>query len=144
MRVSSFVLVAMLLAGCATTENYKLLLQSWVGSSEGSLIVAWGQPDSTYRMNDGSKSVRYARARSIFIPGQTTTQAITTNTRGTLNSPNGNSANYNGTSTTYVPQTSPGTSIDISCVTDFLINSSGTVINSKFQGDDCRAKGRGQ
>ena len=141
MRVASFVLVAMLLAGCATTANYEVMLRSWVGKSESDLVSAWGQPDSVYQMTGGAKSVRYSRAGSVYIPGQTTVQQVTTNTSGSVYGSAG-AANYNAKSTTYVPQQQPGMQINLSCVTEFKIDDHGTIVNWHWQGNDCKARAK--
>lgn len=48
-----FIVVSLLVASCATTEGYKKIVQSWVGSNVNQLINSWGPPTSEYKMPNG-------------------------------------------------------------------------------------------
>jgi hypothetical protein len=48
-----FVLSSIVITSCATTEGYKKIVQSWVGSDINRLIASWGPPTSTYNMPNG-------------------------------------------------------------------------------------------
>jgi uncharacterized protein YceK len=37
--------MVMLVSGCATTAKYEAKLNTWIGTSEDSLIASWGVPD---------------------------------------------------------------------------------------------------
>jgi hypothetical protein len=105
-------------------------------------VASWGTPDQTYSMANGSKSIRYARIGSVYIPGMTTTQPITTTTNGAVYGANGGQANYSATSTTYVQQQQPGFNIEMNCTTDFLIDDHGTISKWRFQGNNCKARNK--
>lgn len=49
---------ALVLAGCATTEGFKKIVQSWVGSSESQLIANWGVPIRTHE-SSGTRYLEY-------------------------------------------------------------------------------------
>ena len=52
-KIIQLILLA-ILSGCATTQNYELVLSSWVGRDEIELIRGWGPPRQTYE-SAGSK-----------------------------------------------------------------------------------------
>ena len=131
-------------AGCATTAGYENVLSSWVGQSADRLMSSWGAPANTTQLSDGGKVLEYSNQRNVEIGGYTTTVPQTTYHNGTTSvyGSNGGSAtgNYNGTSTTYVQQTTPVQNIAMQCVTRFTVNAQGTITNCAWQGNDCRAK----
>ena len=133
----------LLLAGCATTAGYEKVLSSWVGDNVDHLKSVWGQPDNTTTLSDGGSVLEYNRQRNVQLGGYTTTVPVTTTTSGTANIYGNRSsatADYSGTSTTYVPQTTPVQNINMQCVTRFTANSQGTITRWAWQGNDCRAK----
>jgi hypothetical protein len=141
--VCGSILLSILLAACATTEGYQAILQTWVGDSTDHLVSVWGVPQQEYRQNGGGKVLQYERSGQIVLPGQTTYQAQTTYTNGSVSAVglNGNAVNgsYNGTSTTYVPQTSAPTVIATQCVTRFTADANGRITSWSWQGNSCRA-----
>ena len=54
------------LVGCATTEGYVKLVESWVGTSEIDLIRHWGAPDQTYKSGD-SEFLVFNSYRSVYL-----------------------------------------------------------------------------
>jgi hypothetical protein len=142
-QTSRLVLLSLLLASCATTAGYEAVLQTWVGDTTDHLVSVWGIPHQEYRQNGGGKILEYERSGQIVLPGQTTYQAQTTYTSGTVSGvgSNGNAVNgsYDGTSTTYVPHTSAPTVIQRSCVTRFAADANGRITNWAWQGNSCRS-----
>lgn len=135
-RIILITLVAVVSAGCATTAGYEKILNSWVGSSESNLISSWGPPQSTYVLDDGGKVLSYDNKRNIQIGGYATITPITTYNNGTINGDL--NANFNSTSTTYVPTRTPVQSISMVCITRFAVRN-GVVQTWAWQGNDCRA-----
>lgn len=133
-----FTVLVLALAGCATEENYKKIVQSWVGSTEQQLVATWGVPANSYVMNDGTKVLQYASERTVQTGGYTYTQPVTTYNTGSVYG-YGGSAMYSGSSTTYVTKTTPLQTWNMSCVTNFTISKQGIVTNYSFQGNDCVA-----
>ena len=41
-----------LLSACATEENYKNALETWIGQTEDVLVSSWGVPESVYTKTD--------------------------------------------------------------------------------------------
>jgi hypothetical protein len=142
-RVGVLLLLCLMLSACATTSGYEAVLQTWVGDSTDHLVSVWGVPQQVYMQDGGGKVMQYERSGQIVLPGQTTYQAQTTYTNGTVSAygSNGNAINgsYDGTSTTYVPHTSAPTVIPTQCVTRFTADSSGRIYNWTWQGNSCRA-----
>lgn len=142
-KLKAIVLLALLLAGCATSANYSKLLQSWVGSSGDNLVMRWGPPTRSYPLSNGGKVLEYSYQRNIQIGGYTTTVPQTTYNSGTANvhGIRGSSyGTYSGSSTTYVQQTTPIQNIAMRCVTRFTINAQGTITNWTWQGNDCKSE----
>lgn len=135
------------LAGCASTENYEKILESWVGADADSLIRKWGPPDSSFELSDGSKVLQWSSRRTIKTGGYRTYQPVTTHTSGTLSTSTygsyggsySGSGLYSGTSTTYVPTTTPTRTYDMRCITRFTVSTSNVIQSWTWQGNDCRA-----
>ena len=133
------------LAGCATTAGYETLLSSWVGNSADYLVSSWGPPQNSYRLSDGGSVLEYTRSRTLVLMGGYTTQrAVTSYESGTVSAtnPHGGGTSYgqyNGTSTTYVPETHAPTTVQLGCTTRFTVNSSGMITTWAHEGTDCIA-----
>ena len=65
--------LVVLVAGCATTENYEKMLNTWVGASEVDLVKKWGPPDSVYE-GAGSRFLTWNRTGQVYVPGMPTYQ----------------------------------------------------------------------
>ncbi len=115
-------LLAVLLAGCATSANYEKLLDSWTGSTESALVATWGPPSSVYEL-DGTRYLTFNKSGSGYIPGV----APTYQTKWVGNTP-------------YTTQVggSPGYSYATNCNTTFILQ--GQVIKSwRYEGNACRS-----
>ena len=133
-----FILALLLLTGCATTAGYEKVLSLWIGQSADRLISVWGAPKNVTQLSDGGKVLEYSNHRNIQIGGfQTTTPVMTQNNGMITGDVN---AMYNGTSTTYVPTTTPVQNIALKCITRFTTNEQGIITNWAWQGNDCKAK----
>ena len=137
-----FIPVLLLLTSCATTAGYEKVLSSWNGQSADRLISVWGAPANITQLSDGGKVLEYSNRRNVQIGGYTTTTPVTTQHNGMVTGDV--NAMYNGTSTTYVPTTTPVQNIALQCVTRFTVNAQGTITNWAWQGNDCKAKDPGQ
>lgn len=134
--------LALLLAGCATQAKFQDKMNSFVGRSEAVLVGAYGPPQSSYTLTDGSKVLQYSRSGQMVLPGATTTQPVTTNTTGNVTMNQGlrqTTGTYNQTSTTYVPQQAPSTIVQLGCTVNFTIDAGGTVRAWNASGNHCVA-----
>jgi hypothetical protein len=133
-----------LLAACATTSGYEAVLNTWIGDTSDHLVSVWGVPMQTFHTNDGGAVLEYQRSGQIVLPGLTTYHPVTTYNNGNVSAmtSNGTQVNgsYNGTATTYVPQTSDPIVIPQACMTRFTVDASGRITRWSWQGNACRAK----
>jgi hypothetical protein len=119
----SIVALAIVLSGCATTDGYKQVVNSWVGSPEINLIRSWGPPQQSYQSGD-SKFLVYHSARNVYLPGTPPTYSTTVI---------GNTAytnSYGGT---------PAQNLNYRCQTTFEVRN-GVIASWSFKGNDCMAK----
>lgn len=154
------VLSILFLAGCASTKGYEQTLQTWIGSSEASLVRKWGIPAHVYK-SGGRKYLAYNSSRNVYIPGtsptyRTTYSPVTATTTGygssTYNTTYaGNYATTSGyDNSTYQTTYSGGTAttkayggsapmnLNFQCTTTFEI-SNGSVSSWSYKGNDCKA-----
>lgn len=134
MRKLLFILVCVMTAGCATTARYEAQLDSWIGSSEESLVAGWGVPDKEYRLNDGKKAVEYIQRDTIQTGGYAYTRPQTTYETGTIGD-----EPYSSTSTTYVKEVEPVKKYKLYCSTSFIIGTDGKVVSWQHEGNNCVA-----
>jgi hypothetical protein len=125
------------LAGCAPQEGYREIVQTWIGNSADELVQAWGPPTSSYQLDSGGHVLQYDRSRTVSMGGYTTLTPVTTYSSGTVYS-GGASGNYSGSSTSYVPVTTPSSTFSVGCVTRFRTSPSGYIEAVDFDGSDCR------
>lgn len=108
--------------GCATTEKYEEVLDSWVGSDIQELINSWGYPENSYKAPNGNKVYVYKNDGSVHIPGQTTVtnQVVGDNVYSTTN-------------------TSAGVTVDYNCSTYFETDTYGKIVTWSWKGNNCVA-----
>lgn len=114
--------LVLVLAGCATTENYEKILGSWIGRPIAALIDSWGPPDGEF-VNDSTRYLTWNRSETVFVPGTAPTYRTTMI---------GNTA-YTNT----VPGT-PSYNVNYSCKTTFMVRD-GYVVNWRWAGNHCKA-----
>lgn len=137
-----FLVVIPFLMGCATTEGYKRLLNTWTGSHVDRLIQSWGVPRSSFKLSDGGEVLEYADSRQAQWGGFTTIVPQTTYHTGNASVFGAGGpvyGSYSDTSTTYVQKTSPVYNITLQCITRFTTDASGIIVNWSFRGNNCVA-----
>jgi hypothetical protein len=139
MKILAALLCAAFVTGCATEEGYKQILNSWVGADVDQLVMSWGPPDRGYKLNSGGSVLEYGSQRTVTTGGYTTYKPVTTYQSGSVYGNYGGSALYSGSSTTYVPQTSPVYTYDYTCVTRFNVGENNKIVSWSYEGNDCRA-----
>jgi hypothetical protein len=137
-------LLAFFFVGCATQEGFRNKMNSFVGKPEGHLIQAYGVPNGSYQLADGSRVISYTKGGQVILPGATTTQPVTTNTQGNVSvyrpgqiAPA--TGAYTQQSTSYVTQQSPGTVVPLSCTVNFTISKDAIVLSWGSSGNHCVA-----
>jgi hypothetical protein len=123
MKALILVVIAFVITGCATHENYKKILDTWVGQSEADLIRSWGVPINSYDAGGNT-----------FLVYQTTRQYTTQGQPSTYSTYNVGNTYYTQEHKGYSSQ-----SYERSCVTTFELLY-GTIISWRSQGNDCTAK----
>tara|TARA_Y100000114_G_scaffold141887_1_gene148004 strand:- start:181 stop:549 length:369 start_codon:yes stop_codon:yes gene_type:complete len=113
-------LLATVLFGCRTTEQFNADLDEWVGHSVHELIASWGPPTRAYK-SGGREYLTWVEAGSVTIPGSPPTYQTTV---------------YGNTAyTTTYGGTSP-TTVDLSCeVTMIIVNEA--VSSWQYKGNNC-------
>ncbi len=116
----------LILAGCATSQNYALATQSWVGASTRSLFKVWGYPNRKMKLQNGHTLYIYVDKDKGEIPATMFPGYTTVSTR------NGH---------TVVSATPPvftgGTSYNLKCMTWFEINKKSRIVGTSFRGNNC-------
>jgi hypothetical protein len=141
-RIFISIAVLIFISGCATTENYKKIMETWVGSHVDRLVASWGPPQNYFPMSDGGMVLEYNDSRTITIPGRTYTEIQMTDHEGTASArgAGGNvQGTYSGTSTTYVTKRRPDTSINKWCTTRVIVDSHKIITKLSWEGNDCIA-----
>lgn len=118
-----WLVVALILCGCATTANYEKILNSWMGDEEVNLIRKWGPPYQTYE-SSGRKFLVYGSRSNMYVPGVAPSYQTTVA---------GNTAFTNQVGGT------PGYNIDFVCITTFEI-ASNRIVSWQWRGNDCKAR----
>ncbi len=119
------------LSACATTQGYEAVLNTWIGDSSDHLVAVWGVPQQSYPTRDGGVILQYQRSGQIVLPGVTNYHPVTTYNDGSVYGTTWNgvqvNGSYNGTSTTYVPQTLGPVVIPQACATRFTVDAGGRI-----------------
>jgi hypothetical protein len=111
------------LAGCATTEGYRKMLDGWMGADERSLVRAWGVPHRSYE-SGGVRYLAFVSSREVYRPADPPILGQET---------------VNGKSTLTFTPGRPGYTYTKSCETTFELTR-GRVSSWRFYGNDCRAE----
>ena len=109
--------------GCATQEGYRAVLDSYLGSSEASVIAHWGPPDRAYSSDADTRYLTYSRSESGYIAGTPPSFQTTCSFGSCTSIPVGGS---------------PGFSYTNACATYFKLVR-GRVQSWGFRGNACRA-----
>ena len=114
------------LSGCATTEKYRQMVNSWHGKNVQVLVNAWGYPDSTFKAPNGNNVYVYKRMNVTSFPSYRTGGYTTVSTEGNK---------------TVVSQTpsyeSSGGTYTFKCTTWIEVNKKNKIVNTSFRGNDC-------
>lgn len=131
-----------LLAGCATNGKFVTKMNGFVGGSETSIVAALGPPANVYDARDGTRVISFSRSSRMVLPGAQTMTPVTSTSSGNLTLNQGvrqTTGNYTSTSTTYVPQQGPSTTIDLGCTVSFVIGADGMAKSWSATGNHCVA-----
>ncbi len=122
MKKALFLIMALILGGCASTAGYEKVLSTWVGADEAELIQRWGEPQTTY-VTQGKKQLTYIRTSSTYMRnGGTEPSSISTDI--------GNPAYHN------LGRGKPEYSLIRTCVTTFE-SENGKIVSWHWEGNNC-------
>lgn len=126
-RKPLLVILPLLLAACATNQNYMLALRSWQGASINELVRVWGYPTKRGKAPDGNVLYIYHsqdKGRNpIYRTGGTTT--IT------------QKKHHEVKVTTTSPVYQGGGTYDYECTTWFEVNKKNIIVNTSARGNNC-------
>lgn len=114
-RLMLIIIAIMILTGCATTEKYEAILNSWVGSDINDLMRSWGYPVGSFQAPNGNTVYVYSSSNSVTTPIRT--------------------YSFNNVLTTTGGQT-----LDLWCRTFFEIDSSKKIVLWRWEGNNCFAE----
>lgn len=140
MNKTAIVTLLIALAGCATQAKFQAKMDRFVGQSEVVVVGAYGPPQNSYVLDDGTKVLQYTRSGTIVMPGTTTYQPMVSTTAGNMTLNQGISTTkgtYNQTTTSYVPQQGQAIPINVSCTVNFTISKDGIVRLWSAEGNNC-------
>ena len=126
LKITFIISLLVVLAGCAATENYKKYVRSWVGKHSDNLSSSWGPPTSEETLLGGGKVLVFIKSEDVDFPGVTIT---TSKAYGP--------GWFGATNTDYQTQHVPGHKVNLSCVTSFITDSSGIIIDARWEGNNC-------
>ena len=137
------VIIPLLISSCATTANYEVILNSWMGAPVDVLVNSWGPPQSSFPLSNKGHVIEYVRKGNAPIGGFTYYEPQRTYHSGSVSafSNYGTTAfgTYSGTSTTYVQKQTPVYNIHLVCRTRFTVDPNGAISTWQWEGNNCRA-----
>ena len=143
-RREALILPLLIVNACATTSNYELLLQAWVGQSASQLETTWGAPQHTHALADGKRILEYSRESVAPTSGAIYSMPLTL-----VHAGNGNLSVSNGFSSYPIypgpavnPLRRPTASQNLpvnTCTTRFTVSKDNLVTDWSWQGNNCRA-----
>lgn len=123
LTVAILALSSFLLIGCATEAKYQATLNSWVGSSEDSLVEQWGPPTSVYETKK-KRYLTYFSSGQMYLPGTP---------------PSYNTSFVGNTAYTRQVGGSSPTMVNLSCKTVFTLEK-GYITLWNYNGNNCISK----
>lgn len=118
------VLSFLALAGCATTMNYKRMVDTWIGHNITELVGSWGYPTRTFTAPNGNTVYAYERAASYVA---------------TMNTPTYSTVNGYGNTATVTNWGGNSFAVPVTnyCYTYFEVNVSSQIVSWTAQGNAC-------
>ena len=129
--ISSIILTLALITGCATTENYEKILQTWVGKHVDELVLVWGPPQSSFELSTGDRVIEFHDVKYVYIPVLSYPISRTYHYR----TPGGSV----GTIETHTEHEIPAQSYTRSCKTRFIVGADELIKQWEWEGDYCTA-----
>lgn len=122
------------LSGCQTTKGYNAELNRWVGKPESTLIQAWGEPGSVFKLGQTEQIITYTKKDKVIIPPQYTFYNPDFNSMDTLYAP----FTYEEDFAPAPMYATDGYEVTNICQTSFHIKD-GIIQSWQWKGNDCVA-----
>ena len=119
--------VTVCLFGCATTKNYSVAINSWVGAPKKALVHEWGTPTNVTKLKNGYEMYNYRVAEKIKFM-RTYEPVVPT---GRL------SPQSRDNMLSHAPTTMQQHDQTFWCETHFKLNSGGMIVHTSFEGNNC-------
>jgi hypothetical protein len=68
MKKIIIIIFSLYLSGCATEENHRKAVESWINLPENLLVSSWGAPSSSYTASNGDRIITYSSDRYATLP----------------------------------------------------------------------------
>ena len=114
------------LLGCASTDNYRVAVNSWKGEKIQALIARWGYPNQVLKLVNGHSLYIYqfedrGEIPPMTMPGFTTVQV-----------------SHGATTVSSIPAIfNGGTFYELKCTTWFEVDKTHHIIGMSFRGNNC-------
>ncbi len=134
------------LAACANEFERRVdrRLDAYIGTTEATVVMAFGQPTSRAVLPDGERSMTFAVSRNVVIGGFYTTVPQRETVDGTFYGYGGRTQNYTETRTTYVNGPwLPSSDMAMSCLITFRIDRAGQIVSYSYLDKDYSVTGNG-
>jgi hypothetical protein len=115
-------------------------MDRFIGLPESFVVGAYGPPQASYTLADGTRVIQYTRGQTVNLQGPATTVPVVTNSTGNITLQQGmrtTTGTYNQTATTYVQQPGQVTPVQLSCTVNFTIDREGIVRRWAANGNNC-------
>lgn len=133
LKLSLIAGASLLLAACATTQNYQQTLAQWQGENIQRLIQVWGYPDAGVKLPNGNSVYMYTNERSYVTPATPMATPTIINVPGSQMA----ATSYNGG---FIG----GKTLTLYCRTWFETDPKGIIVNYRFLGNNCIASKHNQ
>lgn len=131
----ALVCASAMLAACANEFERRVnrRLDAYIGATEATAVMAFGQPTSRVVLPDGERSVTFAVSRNVVIGGFYSTVPQREVVDGTLYGYGGRTQSYTETRTSYVngPWV-PSRDMAMGCLITFRIDRAGQIVSYRY------------
>jgi hypothetical protein len=132
LRIAPALALALTACQFPTTAAYQEQVSTWIGRPADQLIIAWGPPQRSETLTDGSRVIEYDRQEARYVPGMSIPQRYPAYVR------RDQFGRRHVVYGTFWHET-PGYITQHRCVTRFHVSKEGVVQSMNFVGNACIA-----
>jgi hypothetical protein len=128
------------LVGCATQAKFEAKMDQYIGQTESNIMSAYGQPQSSFVLNDGNKEIQYVKNNVVYALGPNVELPVPgslgPNHRLTIDAMT--TPNFSSRPTTSAVRHQGATvPVNTSCAIKFIIDKEGIVRQWNADGNHC-------